>query len=73
MQGRLALSALALGALGLARLHAAGPAVPPQPELVGEGVLSTAQDEIGAAFTPDGKTIYFTLRSPTTTTAPGGA
>ncbi len=36
--------------------------------LVGAGVLSTEADEVGAAFTPDGRTLYFTRRSPTTST-----
>jgi hypothetical protein len=61
----------ALSALAVVRLlHAAAPAGPPEPELVGEGVLSTSADEVGSAFTPDGGTIYFTLRSPTTSTPP---
>jgi hypothetical protein len=71
MQGRLVSTALvlaALAAMNVQGLHAAGPAAIPEPELVGEGVLSTQADELGAAFTPDGKTVYFTLRSPTTTT-----
>lgn len=41
-----------------------------QAELVAPGVLSTPDDELGAAFEPDGRTLYFTLRSPTTTTRP---
>lgn len=67
MQNRRASGALALAALFALRLHAASI---PEPELFGEGVLSTSDDELGAAFTPDGRTVYFTLRSPTTTTAP---
>jgi Tol biopolymer transport system component len=39
-------------------------------ELVAPGVLSTPDDELGFALTPDGETAYFTLRSPTTTTPP---
>jgi hypothetical protein len=71
MKGRLVFSILAgVCALGLAPPPAAGPAASGQPELVGEGTLSTAADELGAAFTPDGGTIYFTLRSPTTSTPP---
>jgi hypothetical protein len=38
--------------------------------LFAPGVLSTADDEIGITFTPDGKTAYFTKRSPTTSTRP---
>src|SRR3954470_382219 len=30
-----------------------------QPELVGEGTLSTMDDELNSAFTPDGGTVYF--------------
>src|ERR1700710_1848422 len=70
----LALATLsALAAVGLLRLDAsdrADLAGTPEPELFGEGVLSTSDDELGAAFTPDGKTIYFTLRAPPTTTPP---
>jgi hypothetical protein len=69
MKGRLIFSILAgFCALGVAPPPAAGPSTAPRVERVGEGVLSTAADEIGAAFTPDGKTLYFTLRSPTTST-----
>lgn len=68
MQGRWISIVLALAATSALSLHAAGPVSIPEPELFGEGVLSTQADEIGAAFTPDGGTIYFTLRSQTTTT-----
>jgi len=34
-----------------------GPAL--TPEMVGEGVISTPQDEFGGSFSPDGNTIYF--------------
>jgi Tol biopolymer transport system component len=37
-----------------------------QPKLVGEGVISTADDETGFAITPDGKTAFFGKRSPAT-------
>jgi len=70
MQGRPVPSVLAFAAFAMLcalRLSAAGI---PEPELYGEGVLSTSDDELGAAFTPDGRTVYFTLRSPTTTTGP---
>jgi hypothetical protein len=65
----------ALAALAAAPPHprgepAAGPLSSPQPELVGPGVISTPDDEFGFALTPDGRTAYFTQRSPTTTTAP---
>ncbi len=69
MQGRRVPSILAFALLCALRLHAAADYIP-EPELVGEGVLSTSDDELGAAFTPDGRTVYFTLRSPTTTTGP---
>ncbi|HEV7507567.1 MAG TPA: hypothetical protein VGS07_21970 [Thermoanaerobaculia bacterium] len=71
MQGRLVPIAVAFAALAVIStmgIYPAGPAAIPEPELFGEGVLSTQADELGAAFTPDGKTLYFTLRSPTTTT-----
>ncbi len=70
----------ALAVLSLLTLGAAMPphsaqrppaaASPPAPELVGAGVLSTPDDEIGFALAPDGETAYFTLRSPTTTSRP---
>jgi Tol biopolymer transport system component len=71
VKGRAAAIVLAAGLCGLAisRLQAA-PEAAAAPELVGAGTLSTPADEFGAAFTPDGKTVYFTLRSPTTTTPP---
>ncbi|MEO8451528.1 MAG: hypothetical protein ABI647_17170 [Gemmatimonadota bacterium] len=34
------------------------------PHLFGEGVISTADDEFGGAFTKDGKTVYFTKSAP---------
>jgi Tol biopolymer transport system component len=30
-----------------------------QPEIIGEGIISTPQDEFGGSISPDGKTIYF--------------
>ena len=36
----------------------------PGPTLFGEGVISTGDMELNAAFTPDGRTIYFTKRTP---------
>jgi ketosteroid isomerase-like protein len=32
---------------------------PKEPAIVGEGIISTPQDEFGGSFSPDGKTIYF--------------
>ena len=40
------------------------------PELFAPGVISTVDDETSIAFTPDGRTAYFTKRSPTTNTPP---
>src|SRR5262249_51130478 len=36
----------------------------PEPTLFGEGVVSTPEDDLNAAFTPDGQTIYFTRNFP---------
>src|SRR5690242_8030043 len=52
-------SLLALAALSLV---AAG--APLVPELFESGRISTGDMELNAAFTPDGKTLYFTKRSP---------
>ena len=41
-----------------------------QPELFAPNIVSTPDDEFGIAFEPDGKTAYFTKRSPTTNTPP---
>ena len=35
-----------------------------EPQLVGEGVISTGDDESHPAFTPDGKTLYFLKNDP---------
>jgi len=32
---------------------------PNEPAIVGEGIISTAQDEFGGSLSPDGKTLYF--------------
>jgi hypothetical protein len=47
----------ALAALAAACVAAVQPVVP---ELFGEGVISTPDYELNAAFLPDGKTVYFT-------------
>src|SRR5882724_9627541 len=47
-----------------------GPSPRYRAELIAPGVLSTPADEYGAAFSPDGRTVCFTRRSPTTTTRP---
>jgi Tol biopolymer transport system component len=36
------------------------------PALVGAGIISTEDDEYGQTFSPDGKTCFFTKRSPST-------
>jgi hypothetical protein len=36
----------------------------PQPEVIGEGVISTPDDEFGGALSRDGKTIYYDLTVP---------
>jgi Tol biopolymer transport system component len=36
----------------------------PQPTMFGEGVVSTAEDDLNAAFGPDGKTVFFTRNFP---------
>jgi Tol biopolymer transport system component len=35
-----------------------------EPSLFAEGIISTGEMELNAAFTPDGKTLYFTKRTP---------
>jgi hypothetical protein len=41
-----------------AQAQAAGSSAP-RPVMVGPGVLSTPDDELNSAFTPDGRTVYF--------------
>jgi Tol biopolymer transport system component len=54
------LMALALVSMrGFARPLSAAEGNPPQPEMIGEGVISTPDDEFGGSFSPDGQTIYF--------------
>ncbi len=53
-----ALGALVPGAGGPANGPGPPSAAPP-PELVGEGVISTPDDELGATISPDGQTLYF--------------
>lgn len=38
--------------------------IAPLPEMIGEGVISTLDDEFGGALSPDGKTIYFAKSVP---------
>jgi dipeptidyl aminopeptidase/acylaminoacyl peptidase len=77
--GRLA-TVSTLAAIFVAALAAVGSGIAALPEsaraptdgfaarLLAPGVISTEADEVGAAFTPDGRTLYFTRRSPTTST-----
>jgi hypothetical protein len=39
----------------------------PQPVMFGEGIVSTAEDDLNAAFSPGGKTVYFTRNFPRST------
>jgi len=36
----------------------------PEPTLFAEGIVSTAEDDLNATFTPDGQTVYFTRNFP---------
>ncbi|MES1181246.1 MAG: hypothetical protein ABUL44_00470, partial [Flavobacterium sp.] len=36
------------------------------PDIFAPGIISTSDDEFGACFSPDGKTCYFTIKSPAT-------
>jgi hypothetical protein len=38
----------------------------PVPVIFARNIISTEADEFGATFTPDGKTCYFTIKSPST-------
>ncbi|HLJ89658.1 MAG TPA: hypothetical protein VKZ53_22805 [Candidatus Angelobacter sp.] len=70
MLPRLPVAALAL--LGLMILSAAllaaspvpNPPDPPKPELVGEGTVSTPDDEFGGALSPDGASLYYDITVP---------
>jgi len=61
--GRTAVFALFVGVLGSVFAPLPGYVAPGPggivPEMIGEGVLSTPDDEFGATPSPDGKTIYF--------------
>jgi Tol biopolymer transport system component len=60
---------LAMTALVVASLHVQA-ARSNQPRLVGEGVISTPDDESGFAISADGKTAYFGKSSPSTAGEP---
>src|SRR5215831_9112291 len=73
MRKTLALAALVAVAGTAAARHAVSVPAPANaggPVLFAEGVISTPDDEFGAAFTPDGNAVYFTKRTPTTNTSP---
>ena len=57
----LLLSSFGLLVLGVSGSRSAnGDSQPPSaPELIGEGVISTPDDELGATISPDGQTLYF--------------
>src|ERR687888_200446 len=62
-----AVAGLALVWLGVGEplcLAQAPSATAPEPELFGEGVISTGDDESHPGFTPDGKTLYFLKNDP---------
>jgi WD40-like Beta Propeller Repeat len=73
----LALALITLGAmpwLCFAQPEAAAPELSTAslgPQLFGENVISTADDESHPAFTPDGKTIYFLKSDPSFTRGNG--
>jgi hypothetical protein len=52
---------LLIFAASLLRVKAAevAPNDAPKPEIIGEGVISTPDDEFGGSLSPDGTTIYF--------------
>jgi len=65
-----ALALLAHGVRSAASPHGADESsVDPAPEMIGEGVISTPDDELGGNLTADGKTLYFEKRAPRLTTS----
>jgi hypothetical protein len=48
----------------LPAMVSSAPSAPAAPALFGDGTISTGDMELNAAFTPDGRTLYFTKRSP---------
>ncbi len=46
------------------RANAAPNVEPPKPELIGEGVISTMDDEFGGSLSPDGTSIYYDITVP---------
>ena len=53
-----------LSVLGLTAARAIEPDPDPVPEIIGEGVISTADDEFGGSISPDGTTIYYDITVP---------
>ena len=56
-RGRLRVAVVAFS--GIAAIARAGGDSPPQPEIIGPGVISTPEDELGGTVSPDGQTLYF--------------
>ena len=57
--------ALAAGTTAVATPRRATAPFLREPEMVGEGIVSTADDEYAGSLTPDGKTLYFNKSVPT--------
>jgi len=65
LAGRLAsLAAIGMVCLSGPLFNRAGSADTPQPELIGEGTVSTPDDEFGGALSLDGKTLYYDVTVP---------
>lgn len=60
----------ALAALALSSPSSKSAGTDFEGKLFAPGIVSTSLDEFGTAFTPDGRTVFFARRSPTTTSAP---
>src|SRR5690242_21226043 len=56
--------AVAAGTAAKAIAPYASPSPLPQPRLFAEHVISTADDELGGTFSPDGRSFYFAKRTP---------
>jgi len=56
-RGRVLFAAIAFS--GLAAGGRAAADSPPRPEIIGPGVISTPEDELGGTVSPDGQTLYF--------------
>lgn len=62
---RVAITALSMAAFWPAALLCGQPASPqPGAEMIGQGVISTEDDELGGTITADGKTLYFEKSAP---------